>query len=74
MNWSKHLMTLGLFALLTGCCCGGGSDTKTTVIEKQPVNTAPLGDELVKLKEAYDKGALTEKEYEEQKAKLLKGQ
>jgi len=73
MKWCKSLLALGLFALLAGCCCGG-TDTKTTVIEKQPVNTAPLGDELVKLKEAYDKGVLTEKEYEEQKAKLLKGQ
>jgi hypothetical protein len=66
-----------VLATLTGCCCGGGSDT-TTVVEKQPINTtvstAPLGDELIKLKEAHDKGALTDKEYEDAKAKLLKGQ
>ena len=76
MKWCKSLLVLGLFALLVslaGCCCGG-TDKNTTVIEKQPVNTTPLGDELIKLKEAYEKGALTEKEYEEQKAKLLKGQ
>ena len=76
MKWRKTLLFLGLCSLLValaGCCCGGGDSTKT-VVEKQPVNTTPLGDELIKLKEAYDKGALTEKEYEEQKAKLLKGQ
>ena len=77
MKWRKILLFLGLCSLLgalAGCCCGGGSDSTNTVIEKQPVNTTPLGDELIKLKEAYDKGAMTEKEYEEQKAKLLKGQ
>lgn len=72
----NNLLVLVLLAMLfslSGCCCGG-SDTKTTVIEKQPVTTTPLGEELVKLKEAHEKGALTDKEYEEQKAKLLKGQ
>lgn len=75
MKWSKSLLVLGLLALLvslSGCCCGSGSDKSTTVIEKQPVNTTPLGDELIKLKEAHEKGALTDKEYEDAKAKLLK--
>jgi hypothetical protein len=73
MRFCKRLLVLGLFALmisLTGCCGGG----ETTVIEKQPVNTTPLGEELLKLKDAHDKGALTDKEYEDAKAKLLKGQ
>ena len=72
MKVIKSLLVLGLFVLLvslSGCCCGGSD---TVVVEKQPVNTNPLGEELVKLKEAHDKGALTDKEYEEQKAKLLK--
>ena len=73
MKWCKSLLVLGLFALLAGCCCGG-TDNNTTVIEKQPVNITPLGDELIKLKEAHEKGALTDQEYEEQKAKLLKAQ
>ncbi|GEM_PF-5227476 len=71
MKFAKGLLLLTLFAFLCGCCCGGG-DATTTVVEKQPINTTPLGEELVKLKEAYDKGVLSEKEYEEQKAKLLK--
>lgn len=76
MKLLGNFLILVLFALLlslSGCCCGG-SDDKTTVIEKQPVTTTPLGEELVKLKEAHEKGALTDQEYEEQKAKLLKGQ
>ena len=77
MKWTHgRLFCLACTLLLTlgGCCCGGNGETKTTVIEKQPVSTAPLGDELIKLKEARDKGALSEKEYEDAKAKLLKGQ
>ena len=75
MKNGKVFLLLGLFAVLltlAGCCCGGG-DT-TTVVEKQPVSTTPLGEELIKLQEAHDKGALTDKEYEDAKAKLLKGQ
>jgi uncharacterized membrane protein len=73
MKIANCLFLLILIIVLSGCCCGG-TDTNTTVIEKQPVNTTPLGEELIRLKEAYDKGALTEKEYETQRAKLLKGQ
>ncbi len=76
MKAFKGLLVLGLLTLLltaAGCCCGGNGET-TTVIEKQPISTTPLGDELIKLKEAHDKGALSDKEYEDAKAKLLKGQ
>ena len=59
---------------LAGCCCGGDTTTETRIIEKQPIQTNPLGDELIKLKDASDKGAMTEQEYEDAKAKLLKGQ
>jgi hypothetical protein len=68
------LVLLALLVSLSGCCCGGGSDTETKIIEKQPVSTAPLGEELIKLQEARDKGALSEKEYEDAKARLLKQQ
>jgi hypothetical protein len=76
MNRCKSLLILGIFlamSILAGCCCGGNGET-TTVIEKQPVSTTPLGDELIKLQEAHEKGALSDKEYEDAKAKLLKGQ
>ncbi len=64
---------LALLLALGGCCCGGGSDSQTTVIEKQPVSTAPLGEELIKLQEARDKGAISEHEYNAAKEKLLEG-
>ena len=70
------LLTVSALALtLTGCCCGGTdteTKTETKVIEKQPVSTAPLGEELIKLKEAHEKGAMTDKEYEDAKKSLLK--
>ena len=66
------VLTVGALALtLAGCCCGGDSK-ETTVIEKQPVSTAPLGEELIKLKEAHEKGAITDKEYVDAKKRLLK--
>jgi len=76
MNRCKSWLILCIFLamIIMGGCCGGGSGATTTVIEKQPVSTTPLGDELIKLKEAHDKGALSDKEYEDAKAKLLKGQ
>lgn len=52
---------------LTGCCGGGStvkSETKTT--------TTTLGDELKDLKDAYDKGIISEKEYNESKEKIIK--
>ncbi len=62
---------LGIFvtALLAGCC--GGGHERTAVIT-QPVQTIPVGEELIKLKEAYDKGAITKEEYEKQKEQILK--
>lgn len=73
------VVMLALIVPMAGCCCGGGSSggssekstEKTTVVEKQPVNVTPLGDELLKLQEAHEKGALTDQEYEAAKAKLL---
>lgn len=67
------LCVFSAMIIMGGCCCGGNGET-TTVIEKQPVSTTPLGDELIKLQEAHEKGALSDKEYEDAKAKLLKGQ
>lgn len=51
-------------------CCGGGS----TTVKEQPVttNNTTLGDELKSLKDAYDQGIITEKEYNDSKEKLIK--
>jgi hypothetical protein len=71
MQWCKGTLILVMFALLVpmGGCCGG---TDTTVVEKQPIRETSLGDELLKLKDAQDKGIITADEFETAKAKLLK--
>ena len=55
---------LALTMVLGMTACGGGS---TTV--KQ---TESQGKQLIDLKEAYDKGVITEKEYKSTKSKILK--
>ena len=62
---------------LGGCgCCGGSKtvkETKETTIKEQPTtSTTTLGDELKSLKDAYDKGIITEKEYNKSKESILK--
>jgi len=50
-------------------CCGGGS---TTVKDQSTMTTTTLGDELKALKDAYDQGIITEKEYNKSKEKIIK--
>ena len=58
------VVTLSFVLLLTGCIAiGTGPKSQHT--------TATLGQQLVDLKTAKDTGAITEAEYEAQKAKLL---
>jgi hypothetical protein len=60
------LMALCCMSLLSGCLAfslGGGTKTETT----KPT----VGDQLIDLKRAKDAGALTDAEFEAQKAKLL---
>lgn len=46
--------------------CGGGPSSKAEV------STQTLGQELLDLKKAHESGALTDREYEKAKDKLLK--
>lgn len=65
------MLRLFICALLVGAFlpgCGGGG-AKTFYMHK---NTT-LGQELSDLQTAYQKGAISENDYEEQRAKLLKG-
>jgi hypothetical protein len=51
-----------------GGCCGGGS----TVKNESTTTTTTLGDELKALKDAYDQGIISEKEYNESKERIIK--
>jgi uncharacterized membrane protein len=63
---SKTLLgaTVIAMALAVGAC--GGSTTTVKQTETQ-------GQQLLDLKEAYDKGVITEKEYNATKKKILSG-
>lgn len=63
----SSLASLAVMAFLTGCSIslGGGSTTR--------IEQGTVGQQLVDLKRAKDAGALTDAEYDEQKAKILNG-
>jgi uncharacterized membrane protein len=60
---ARIAVVLGLAFGLVAC---SGSATKT-VVERE----ATQGQQLLDLKEAYDKGAITESEYKQTKSKIL---
>jgi hypothetical protein len=47
--------------------CGGGADVRS----EHSTYTATLGQELKDLEDAYKKGIITEKQYEDSKKKLI---
>lgn len=53
-----------LFAALILVGCG------STEISRAPVNVT-VGQQLIELKKAYDNGALSKKEYDDQREKLI---
>ena len=57
-----------MLAIGLGGCCGGGS----TVKNESTTTTTTLGDELKALKDAYDQGIITEKEYNTSKERIIK--
>jgi Short C-terminal domain len=71
MKKQKPLMLSGsliLAGLLSGCSFRGGDET---TIQTRATTT---GQELQDLKAAYDKGIISEREFNQQKEKLLRGQ
>jgi len=53
--------------ILSSCSLGGGDETNIRT------KTTTTGQELQDLKAAYDKGIITEWQYEQQKERLLSG-
>jgi hypothetical protein len=56
-----------LAGILSACSFGGGDET---TVQTRSTTT---GQELIDLKAAYDKGLITERQYEQQREKLLQG-
>jgi len=64
--FSKTVIGAAVVALSLGLAACGGSNTTVQQTETQ-------GQQLMDLKEAYDSGVITEKEYNETKKKILNG-
>ena len=62
----KMVLLASVMTLVLGLSACGGNDTQTTV-----KTTETQGKQLLDLKEAYDKGVITEKEYERTKEEIL---
>lgn len=76
-NLAKGLIFIVLTIFLTGCCCGGGKETVVVTPEAASPESgggATAGQQLQDLKAAEEKGAITEKEFQESKEKILKAQ
>jgi uncharacterized membrane protein len=63
---NRSALSASLLACLLGLSGCGGNDTQTTV-----QTTETQGKQLMDLKEAYDKGVISEKEYERTKERIL---
>jgi hypothetical protein len=62
------MLALMFFLLILGGCCGGSKETKVVT---DPSKTTTTGQELQDLQKAKESGAISEKEYEEAKKKIL---
>jgi uncharacterized membrane protein len=62
----KSILLAAVIALAAGLTACGGNDTQTTV-----KTTETQGKQLLDLKEAYDKGVITENEYKRTKNEIL---
>ena len=60
------IIAIGLATGVSGCG-GGGAKTQT----QTDIRTTTKGQELLDLQKAYESGALSQKEYERQKQKIL---
>jgi len=67
MTWLRGLilLTLLVFGAALWGCGGGGAELSSRT------TTTTTGQELIDLKAAYDKGVITQDQYESQKKKIL---
>jgi uncharacterized membrane protein len=63
---NKSILGAAIIAVVLGLTACGGSTTTVKQTETQ-------GQQLMDLKEAYDSGVITEKEYNKTKSQILKG-
>lgn len=63
---NKSILGAAIIAVALGLSACGGSTTTVKQTETQ-------GQQLMDLKEAYDSGVITEKEYNKTKSQILKG-
>ena len=63
----KTVLLANLMTLVLALSACGGNDTQTTV-----KTTETQGKQLLDLKEAYDKGVISESEYKKTKNEILK--
>ena len=59
------LFSLFIFGAGLSACGGGGAELKSHT------TTTTIGQELIDLKAAYEKGVITKEQYENQKEKIL---
>jgi Short C-terminal domain len=56
--------------LLSGCISISGGET---TVKEVPATTTTLGQRLIDLKAEYDRGAISEQEYNQRRQRLLQG-
>lgn len=67
MSRIAMLVSSVVLAAMLAACGGGGADVKSVV------NTTTTGQQLIDLKKALEAGAITQDQYEKEKARILKG-
>ena len=65
MKTKRFIPVVAAICVFALSACGGGGSSQTTV------STKTLGEELTDLKQAYDAGAISEKEYEKAREEIL---
>ncbi len=74
MTTGKSLLTGILILCLAGfagCCAVPGNGGKTEVQVKSSGSQATTGQQLIDLKKALDKGAITQEEYDKKRQEIL---